>query len=115
MHGRTVRDAPVGGFPATGHPTLAPAREPVRLGKRIKRKDFSAISDSNGTAGALARSDAAVKARDANWGAPMAPIYGRCWRRRTAGNRRGRWVDPPSKPKAVKSKAMITRSATWPR
>jgi hypothetical protein len=74
MHGRTVRDAPVGGFPATGHPTLAPAREPVRLGKRIKRKDFSAISDSNGTAGALARSDAAVKARDAN-GAPMAPIY----------------------------------------
>src|SRR5262245_54105599 len=66
MHGKTVRDAPVGGFPATGHPTLAPAREPVRLGKRIKRKDFSAISDSNGTAGALARSDAAVKARDAN-------------------------------------------------
>jgi hypothetical protein len=72
MHGRTVCDAPVGGFPATGHPTLAPAREPVRLGKRIKRKDFSAISDSNGTAGALARSDAAVKARDANGGADGA-------------------------------------------
>src|SRR5262245_10147478 len=66
MHGRTARGAPAGDFPATGCPTLALTRDPVRRGKRIKRKDFSAISDSNGTPGALARSAAAVKAKVAN-------------------------------------------------